>query len=192
MVEKKPPRYFFFCCCCFHVSTLPTKIKFLCCFVQTLFSLYCFVPGQIDIDEMKGTNFETAKKYFDEVKSDERRKRNITSSAAWVWHDSDELLKFSNDGYFEKYHERYIIYLLYFTSAIYTYIYIQKHKTNQENTTNVSMELYKWNVKTLRIHNQQVGFKISAKYLLEHFLVEAILHMVGLTQVYLLPVMLIY
>ena len=63
--------------------------------------------GQIDLEEMKGTNFERAKEYFDAIKSDDRRKRNTTSSAAWVWHDSDELLKFSGEGYFEKYHERY-------------------------------------------------------------------------------------
>ena len=28
------------------------------------------------------------------------------SQGAWVWHDEDELLKFSQYGYFEEFHER--------------------------------------------------------------------------------------
>ena len=55
---------------------------------------------------MKKTDLTNAKKYFDSIKNEKYRQRNVTSSSSWIWHDQDELLKHSNEGYFEKYHER--------------------------------------------------------------------------------------
>ena len=55
---------------------------------------------------MKGTDFTSARKYFQSLKSDDRRQRNMTSLGAWVWHDEDGRLKYNKDGYFEEFHER--------------------------------------------------------------------------------------
>ena len=55
---------------------------------------------------MKETDFTSARKYFQSLKSDDRRQRNMTSLGAWVWHDEDGILKYNKDGYFEEFHER--------------------------------------------------------------------------------------
>ena len=57
---------------------------------------------------MKATDFTYARKYFQSLRLDERRQRNMTSQAGWVWHDIDGILKYNKDGYFEDFHERFV------------------------------------------------------------------------------------
>lgn len=62
--------------------------------------------GKVTLDEMKKADFTKANQYFQRIRTEKSRLRNITSRASWVWHDTDELLRLQTDGYFEEYHNR--------------------------------------------------------------------------------------
>ncbi|XP_065657223.1 uncharacterized protein LOC100206310 isoform X3 [Hydra vulgaris] len=96
----------------------PDEVTLLPCFADIIFTSQdaddmFFVlkmdpngDGKVDLSEMKKTDFAQAKYYLDNIKKEKFRQRNVTTSTSWIWHDQDELLKHTKEGYFEKYHER--------------------------------------------------------------------------------------
>lgn len=61
--------------------------------------------GRIDLDELTNIDLEDVTRYIDRIKNQPGKERNMTTTATWVWHDEDELLRFQDD-YFYGYHSR--------------------------------------------------------------------------------------